>query len=41
MYYDWFLMCWQNGTVTYDQLLMAVQYGYITEEERKTIVGEV
>ncbi|MDT2304989.1 hypothetical protein P7H21_14975 [Paenibacillus larvae] len=35
--YPHFYYCWQNQTVTPKQLKRAVEKGFITEKERKTI----
>lgn len=37
-YYNWFLMCKQNGTVTDSQLQTARDRGMLTEEEYLTIM---
>jgi hypothetical protein len=39
-WYNYFLMCWKNGTVTKSQLKTAVQKGYLTPEEYESITGE-
>lgn len=38
-YYNWFLMCKENGTVTDDQLLTAYERGMLTEEEYTSLTG--
>lgn len=38
-WYDYFYDCWQNGTVTQEELGIAVQKGWITQEEYEDIVG--
>lgn len=35
--FNYFLMCWVNGTVTDAQLQTAVDKGYITADEKLTI----
>jgi hypothetical protein len=37
--YAYFLMCWKNYTVTEEQLQVAVQKGYITQEEYEEIIS--
>lgn len=37
--FNYFLMCWINGTVTEAQLETAVSKGYITEQEKQDIMA--
>ncbi|OPX87009.1 MAG: hypothetical protein A4E53_02664 [Pelotomaculum sp. PtaB.Bin104] len=37
--FNYFLMCWINGTVTEAQLTTAVSKGYLTEEEKTSILA--
>ncbi|QQE75734.1 XkdX family protein [Brevibacillus composti] len=37
--FNYFLMCWINGTVTEQQLETAVAKGYITQEEKENILA--
>jgi hypothetical protein len=39
MYYDYFLDCWENGTIDDTGLTKAVERGYITEEEKQEIMS--
>lgn len=38
--YGYFKMCWENETITIEQLENAVLKGYITQEELQTIIAE-
>jgi hypothetical protein len=38
-YYNWFMMCRQNGTVTDAQLQTALDRGMLTQEEYMAITG--
>ena len=38
-YYNWFLMCKKNGTVTDAQLQTALDRGMLTQEEYLSITG--
>lgn len=40
-WYNWCLMCWENGTITETQLQNAVLQGKITQEQKDHIVNEV
>lgn len=39
LFFQYFLLCWLNYTITDEQLQKAVQLGYITQEEYEIIVN--
>jgi uncharacterized XkdX family phage protein len=38
-WYEYFKDCWENGTVTQEQLQEAVTRGWITQEQYEEIIG--
>lgn len=38
-WYDYFMDCWKNGTVTVEQLDRAVVKGWITTTEKNEIIN--